>query len=53
MKSTNLGYGRRSLHTQLATLYTHGRPSHVGNDSIGKASVSCIKRVYVSCEQDK
>ena len=34
MKNTNLGYGRRSLHTQLATLYTHGRLPTLGTTQL-------------------
>ena len=40
MKNTNLGYGRRSLHTQLVTLYTHGRLPTLG-------TIQLVSKAYV------
>ncbi len=39
MKNTNLGYGRRLLHTQLVTLYTHGRLPTLG-------TIQLVRHVY-------
>lgn len=40
MKNTNLSYGRPSLHTQLLTLYTHGRLPTLG-------TICSVNRAYV------